>query len=161
MEREIQRMVLMGVSGCGKSTIGRALSNRTGVRYLDGDDLHPAANIAKMERGEPLSDDDRWPWLRLVGAALGDAPVIVGCSALRRAYRDLLRAEAGPILFVHLTGTPEVIARRMSGRTGHFMPGALLASQFAALEPPSSDEDAITVNIDQPVQDIVRLIATR
>lgn len=161
MEREITRMVLMGVSGCGKSTVGRALSERTGVPYLDGDDLHPPENIAKMERGEPLDDADRDPWLRLVGRALRDVPVIVGCSALKRRYRDILRDQAGRVLFVHLSGSPELIAGRMGARTGHFMPPALLASQFAALEPPQPDEEAITVDIDQPLQSIVEAIATR
>ncbi|MDH2325671.1 gluconokinase [Cereibacter sp. SYSU M97828] len=160
MQRAITRMVLMGVSGSGKTTVGRALSDRTGVPYLDGDDLHPPANIAKMAAGEPLTDADRAPWLEKVADALGDAPVIVGCSALKRRYRDVLR-RAGPVLFVHLSGRPEVLAARMAGRTGHFMPGALLQSQLAALEPPGTDEDAITVDIDQPLQAIVDAIATR
>lgn len=160
MQRAMTRMVLMGVSGSGKTTIGRALSARTGVPYLDGDDLHPPANIAKMAAGQPLTDADRAPWLEKVAEALGAVPVIVGCSALKRRYRDRLR-QAGPILFVHLTGAPEVLAARMAGRTGHFMPGALLRSQLDALEPPGPDEDAITVDIDQPLQAIVESIATR
>ena len=147
------RVVLMGVAGCGKSTVGAALSVRLGVPYRDGDDLHSAANIAKMRRGEPLTDADRAPWLRAVGAALHDgAPLIIGCSALKRQYRDLIRAEAGgPVTFVHLAGSRAVIAARMAARTGHFMPPALLDSQFAALEPPGADENAVTVSIDQPV----------
>lgn len=160
MQRAITRMVLMGVSGSGKTTVGRALSDRTGVRYLDGDDLHPPANIAKMAAGEPLTDADREPWLERVAEALRDAPVIVGCSALKRRYRDALR-QAEPILFVHLSGAPEVLAARMAGRTGHFMPGTLLRSQLDALEPPEPDEDAITVDIDQPLQAVVEAIATR
>lgn len=151
-----QRIVVMGVAGCGKSTVGAALGTRLGLPFIDGDALHPPQNIAKMTRGEPLTDEDRQPWLRAVGAALRDAPAIVGCSALKRAYRDLIRAEAGaPVVFVHLAGTQEVIAARMRARKNHFMPPALLASQFATLEPPGPDEAAITVDLDRPVEDVV------
>jgi len=156
---EKTRMVLMGVSGCGKTTIGVALSDTTGIRYLDGDVLHTEQAIGKMAEGIPLTDVDRWPWLDRVGAALEDAPIIVGCSALKRIYRDRLRdAARGPVLFVHLTGKPEVIAARMQGRTGHFMPEALLASQLADLQPPGPDELSVTVDIDQPVSAIVAQI---
>jgi gluconokinase len=155
------RVVLMGVSGCGKSTVGAALSARLRIPYRDGDDLHSAANVAKMARGEPLTDADRAPWLRAVGAALRDgAPLIIGCSALKRTYRDLIRAEAGgPVTFVHLAGAREMIAARMAARTGHFMPPALLDSQFAALEPPGADEGAVTVEIDQPLAALVERVA--
>lgn len=153
---EKMRMVLMGVSGCGKTTVGLALAVATGIRYLDGDDFHTKQAIAKMAEGIPLTDADRWPWLDRVGAALADeAPVIIGCSALKRVYRDRLRAAAGPVLFVHLTAAPGVIAARMEGRTGHFMPETLLASQLADLQPPDVDEWAITVDIDQPARGIV------
>ncbi|MBI1218471.1 MAG: gluconokinase [Rhodobacteraceae bacterium] len=151
----------MGVAGSGKSSVGAALSARLGIPYRDGDDLHPAANVAKMSRGEPLTDADRAPWLRQVGMALHDgAPLIIGCSALKRAYRDLIRAEAaGPVTFVHLAGSRAVIAARMAARKGHFMPPALLESQFAALEPPGADEDAVTVDIDQPLAALVAEVA--
>lgn len=157
----MERTVLMGVSGCGKTTVGVALSQATGVRYLDGDALHTEAAIAKMGRGAPLTDDDRWPWLHRVGEALTHPPLIVGCSALKRSYRDLLRAIAGEVLFVHLTGAPDVIAARMHRRSGHFMPEALLASQMADLQPPAPDERAITVDIDQPIAAMVAEIQAK
>jgi gluconokinase len=147
----IARIVIMGVSGCGKSTVGAALADALGIPYCDGDDLHPAANVEKMRAGIALTDDDRWPWLDRVAATLcGDAPVVIGCSALRRAYRDRIRAGAGgPVQFVHLTGSRAVIAARMAARKGHYMPPALLDSQFATLEPPGPAE-AISMDIDQP-----------
>jgi gluconokinase len=131
------RLVLMGVSGCGKSSVGEALSAAIDVPYIDGDSLHPTANVEKMRTGVPLTDKDRWPWLDQVAQVLAtEAPVIVGCSALQRAYRDRIRAGAGgPVGFVHLAGPREVIADRMSRRAGHYMPLSLLDSQFAALEP--------------------------
>ena len=152
-----QRIVIMGVSGCGKSSVGAVLSDALGLPYQDGDDLHPAANVAKMRAGEALTDADRWPWLDLVAQELASlAPVIAGCSALRRAYRDRIRAGAGgPVQFVHLAGSREVIAARMAARSGHFMPASLLDSQFAALEPPGPDETAITADIDQPLEQLV------
>lgn len=153
------RVVLMGVAGCGKSTVGSALSAATDIPCLDGDDLHLAANVAKMAAGTPLTDEDRWPWLDRVAAALARPPLIVGCSALRLAYRDRIRAGAGgPLRFVHLAGDRALIAARMAARTGHYMPPALLDSQFAALEPPGPDE-ALTVPIDQPLPAIVAAIA--
>lgn len=149
------KIVLMGVAGCGKSSVGVALGQALALPYRDGDDLHPAANIAKMSRGEPLTDADRWPWLRLVGQALA-VPGIVGCSALKRVYRQLIDAEAGGgVVFVHLSGSRAVIESRMRGRTGHFMPPALLDSQFATLEVPASDERAVAVDIDQPLAAVV------
>lgn len=158
-----QRIVVMGVSGCGKSSVGAALSGALGIPYRDGDDLHPAVNVAKMRAGEALTDADRWPWLDRVAQELARlAPVIVGCSALRRAYRDRIRAGAGgPVLFVHLAGSREVIAARMAARSGHFMPASLLDSQFATLEPPGPDEAAITVDIDQPMDRLVAEILRR
>ena len=143
-----RRLVIMGVSGCGKSSVGAGLAARLGLNYRDGDDLHPLENVAKMRAGMPLTDGDRWPWLDRVGEVLlADAPVIVGCSALKRAYRDRIRTAAGgPVTFVHLAGSQEVIAARMALRQGHYMPLSLLDSQFAALEPPAAEE-AITVSI--------------
>lgn len=151
-----RRVVIMGVSGCGKSSVGAGLAARLGLNYRDGDDLHPPENVAKMRAGMPLTDADRWPWLDRVGQVLlAEAPVIVGCSALKRAYRDRIRTAAGgPVTFVHLAGSQEVIAARMALRQGHYMPLSLLDSQFAALEPPAAAE-AITVSIDQPLEAIV------
>lgn len=150
----------MGVSGCGKSSVGAGLADRLAIPYRDGDDLHPAENVEKMRAGVPLTDADRWPWLdRVAGVLAAEAPVIVGCSALRLAYRDRLRAGAGgPVRFIHLTGSPDLIARRMAARTGHYMPASLLDSQFAALEPPGPDE-ALSIGIDQPLGAMVDAIA--
>ncbi|MGO4908289.1 gluconokinase [Pseudorhodobacter sp. W20_MBD10_FR17] len=150
------RYVLMGVSGCGKSSVGAALGPALGARYLDGDDLHPATNIAKMARGEALTDADRWPWLDLVGTELAAPNMILGCSALRRVYRERITKAAGaPVCFIHLAGSRALIGGRMAARAGHFMPTALLDSQFATLEPPLADELAVTVSIDQPLAGIV------
>jgi gluconokinase len=152
----------MGVSGCGKSSVGEALSRRLGIPYVDGDDLHPAENVAKMRAGVPLTDADRWPWLDRVAQVLHDrAPVIVGCSALKRAYRDRIRAGAGgPVTFVHLAGSRDLIAGRMARRRGHYMPLTLLDSQFAALEPPGPDE-AITADIARDLPDLVEAVLAR
>ena len=153
-------MILMGVAGCGKSSVGEALASRLGVTYRDGDDLQPAENVAKMRSGVALTDADRWPWLDLVAQNLAArAPVIIGCSALKRIYRDRIRASAGgPVTFVHLAGSRAVIEARMAARQGHYMPVSLLDSQFATLEPPGSDE-ALRVDIDQPLAAIVVVIA--
>ena len=157
----ILRLVIMGVAGCGKSSVGQGLGRRLGIPYRDGDDLHPAANVDKMRAGIALTDDDRWPWLDRVADVLArDAPVIIGCSALRWAYRDRLRAGGGGLVqFVHLSGTRALIATRMAARTGHYMPVSLLDSQFAALEAPGPDE-AVTIDIDQPLPDLITAIAT-
>jgi gluconokinase len=150
------RIVVMGVSGCGKTTLGMALAERLGARFVEGDQLHPPENVAKMASGIPLTDTDRWPWLDAVGAALaGDAPVVASCSALKRVYRDRLRAQAGaPFNFLHLAGDRAALALRMAERPGHYMPVSLLDSQLATLEPPSVDE-ALTLSIDMPVSVIV------
>lgn len=153
------KFVIMGVSGCGKSTVGAALAKALDGTYVDGDDLHPAANIAKMSTGTPLLDTDRWPWLDRVGEILSSRQetTIIGCSALKRAYRDRVRVNVEePVLFVHLSGTREEIARRMENRPGHFMPASLLESQFAALEPPTLDEYAVTVALEQPLVEILK-----
>ncbi|NUB45602.1 gluconokinase [Fertoebacter nigrum] len=148
----------MGVAGCGKSSVGDALALRLGIPYHDGDDLHPAENVAKMRQGVPLTDDDRWPWLDRVAQALAAPPVIIGCSALKRAYRERIRAGAGgPVRFVHLHGSRDLIAGRMAARQGHYMPLSLLDSQFAALEPPGPDE-ALRMDIDQPLDALVARI---
>ena len=153
------RVVIMGVAGCGKSAVGAAVAAHLGIPYRDGDDLHPPANVDKMRAGVPLTDDDRWPWLDRVAGVLRDAaPVIVGCSALRRAYRDRIRDGAGgQVRFVHLAGSRALIAGRMAQRTGHYMPLSLLDSQFAALEPPGPDE-GLTVDIDRPLDVLVTAV---
>ena len=154
----------MGVAGCGKTTVGERLAEATGFRFIDGDRLHPQANIDKMSAGIPLTDDDRRPWLETVGDTLAraDGPMIVGCSALKRSYRDIIRARAGgPVTFVHLAGSRQLIGERMTARTGHFMPPALLDSQFAALEPPAADEEAVTVDIARPLDDTIASLASR
>jgi gluconokinase len=155
------RLVLMGVSGCGKSSVGEALSGLLGVPYVDGDGLHPTGNVAKMAAGVALEDADRWPWLdRVAGVLRDEAPVIVGCSALKRRYRDRIRAGAGgAVRFAHLTGSRDLIWSRMAARTGHYMPISLLDSQFAALEPPEGEADAFAVSIDQSTAGIAAEIA--
>ncbi|TPN89411.1 gluconokinase [Mesorhizobium sp. CU2] len=158
------RMVVMGVTGSGKTTVGEALAEAIGAIFVDGDRLHPEANIAKMSAGIPLDDDDRWPWLAKVGETLRQqpAPVIVGCSALKRAYRDFIAERAGaPVLFIYLAGSRELISSRMHERTGHFMPTSLLDSQFATLEAPAKDENAIAVPIDAPLDRIVADITAK
>jgi len=159
-----RRIVLMGVAGSGKSAVGAVLAARLSAIYLDGDDLHPPENIAKMSRGEPLTEDDRKPWLTIVGHRLAEphGTLIVGCSALKRRYRDHIRTQArAPVIFVHLAGRQELIAARMGARAGHFMPMSLIGSQFAALEPPEADENAITVDIDNTIEAVVAAIAAR
>lgn len=152
------RVVVMGVSGCGKTTIGDLVARELGVPFLDGDSLHPVENVAKMAAGTPLTDDDRWPWLATVGAALaqaGDGGLVLACSALRRVYRDAIREQAPDTVFLHLHGTKEVLKARTEGRTGHFMPPALLDSQLATLEPLEADEAGFVVDIAAPVDDVV------
>jgi len=150
-------IVVMGVAGSGKSTVGVALAGRLGVPFVDADALHPAANIAKMTAGEPLDDADRYPWLDKVGAWLAAhrGGGVAGCSALRRAYRDRLRAQCPSLEFLHLSGAPAVIAGRVAARTGHFMPAALLRSQFEALEPLGADEPGVTVDVEMDVETII------
>jgi gluconokinase len=152
-------VVVMGVSGCGKSTVGSALAHRLGVPFADGDDLHPAANIAKMASGVPLDDDDRYPWLEAIGEWLEEHEAhggVISCSALRRKYRDQLRRHAPRVGFLHLHGSFEVIAARQAARPGHFMPASLLRSQFATLEPLAPDEDGLVIDVAQPVDVIVQ-----
>ncbi len=154
----MERFVVMGVSGCGKSSIGAAFAAQIGARFVDGDDLHPDSNIAKMAAGKPLDDADRAPWLAEVGRIFANnaLPLVVGCSALKRSYRDIIRDHAGgPVAFLHLQGSKALIADRMVARQDHFMPPALLDSQFATLELPDPDEHAVNVNIDQTPDAIV------
>lgn len=147
----------MGVSGSGKSTVGAALAQRLGVPFVDADTLHPPANIAKMAAGEPLDDDDRYPWLEKVGEWLADHRdgAVASCSALKRKYRDQLRAHCPGVEFVHLSGSADLIGGRLAARTGHFMPAALLRSQLSTLEPLGPDEAGITVDAGRDVEAIV------
>lgn len=153
-------IVVMGVSGTGKTTVGRALADELGLPFVEGDDLHPAANHAKMSAGIPLTDDDRAPWLDAVAAALHE-PVVVACSALKRRYRDRLREDAPDLRIVHLHGEPTLLAARMEGREGHFMPTSLLRSQLDTLEAPAADEDAIGADVALRPDEIVELVAGR
>jgi gluconokinase len=150
-------VVVMGVAGTGKTTIGPLLAARLGVPYAEGDDFHPRANIAKMSAGVPLEDTDRWPWLDAVGSwAHGRAGLggVVACSALKRSYRDRLRAAAPGIVFVHLAGDRALIEDRMAHRQGHFMPTALLDSQFATLQPLQPDEAGVVVDVSGTPEEI-------
>lgn len=148
----------MGVSGSGKSSVGSALAELEGAIYIDGDTLHPPANLQKMSAGIPLGDDDRGPWLIKVAETLCAAtgPTLIGCSALKRRYRDLIRnGTGGDLLFIHLTAPREVIAGYMLARRGHFMPSSLLDSQYAALEPLERDELGFAVDVAQPLGAVV------
>ena len=156
-------LIVMGVAGSGKSTIGETLAGRIGWRFEDGDRFHPASNVAKMSAGVPLTDDDRWPWLQAIAdeidrlCAAGERAV-VACSALRRVYRDVLIHGRNDVRLVYLDGSQQLIADRLNRRKGHFMPPDLLASQFKTLEPPERDERPITVPIDASVEAIVDAI---
>jgi beta-N-acetylhexosaminidase len=148
----------MGVSGCGKTTIGDLIARELGVPFLDGDSLHPVGNVAKMAAGTPLTDEDRWPWLATVAGSLttaADGGLVVACSALKRRYRDAIRALAPGTVFLHLHGDKEVLGSRLDGRSGHFMPAALLDSQLATLEPLDADEAGTVADIAAPVRQVV------
>ena len=163
------RVVVMGVSGCGKSTLGRLLAARLSVPFVEGDDLHSIANVAKMAAGQPLTDEDRAGWLqalshRLHQAMTHDQGLVVACSALKKSYRDLLRQGAADVLFVHVQGSPEVLAQRMQQRTSHYMPPTLLQSQLAILEPPQAGEAALTLDMlmppEQQCQQVMQYLQT-
>lgn len=148
-------IVVMGVSGCGKSTVGRAIAATLGLRFVEGDELHPPRNVALMAAGTPLTDDDRHDWLQAIAGVLRAAAtsgqgVVVSCSALKRRYRDQLRAGAPALRLVHLHGSPELLAQRLAARTGHYMPASLLASQLQTLEAPQPDEAALQLDIAAP-----------
>jgi gluconokinase len=159
-------LVVMGVSGVGKSTLAKALAERLGWVFEEGDELHPAANIAKMKAGHPLDDADRWPWLDAIGAwidarlAEGQSGVIT-CSALKRAYRDRLDASRPQVTFVFMKLDQQAVAQRVAERRGHFMPPSLLASQFADLQPPAPDEPVIVLDSAQPIPAQIDAVVAR
>lgn len=149
---DMHKLVVMGVSGCGKSTVGAALAGVLGAIFVDGDALHPPSNIAKMASGTPLDDDDRAPWLKLVGAELAkDGGRVIACSSLKRAYRDIIHSQEPAVFFVHLHGASAVLESRMQTRPGHFMPPALLQSQLATLEPLGQGEAGMMIDITLPL----------
>ena len=154
-------VVVMGVSGSGKTTIGAGIAAALGLHFIDGDSLHSPLSVAKMQAGTPLQDDDRWPWLDRIGAGLADASrwprgVVVACSALRRSYRDRIRAAAPGVRFVFLAGSQALIHARMAGRSGHYMPSTLLTSQLQTLEVPGADEtDVLRLDVERTPEEIV------
>jgi gluconokinase len=153
-------LVVMGVSGSGKSTIADKLAERLNWSYEDGDEFHPASNVAKMNSGQPLTDEDRWPWLQGIADEIdrvckAGEHAVIACSALKRVYRDVLVRGRHDVRIIFLRGTQELIASRLNLRKGHFMPPDLLASQFKTLEPPGTDENPVTVSIDASVDAIV------
>jgi gluconokinase len=165
-QSQISAIAVMGVSGSGKSTVSEALADALGFSCKDGDSYHPQANVDKMSAGIPLTDDDRWPWLRAIAddidrKAEAGRHIVISCSALKRAYRDVLVHGRGDVLIVYLKGSRSLIAKRLAQRRDHFMPASLLDSQIAALEEPGPDEPAITVDIDAPVNDVVNDIVRR
>lgn len=158
-----QAVIVMGVSGTGKSTIATGLAHHFDGVFIEGDSLHQDDNIAAMKRGEPLTDEMRAPWLKRVGQAMADAlatqapkPVFATCSALKRSYRDLIRSQLPEVQFLHLHGDQDMIAARMSGRTEHFMPVSLLTSQFATLEPLESDEAHVVVDVTGTPDEVLK-----
>jgi gluconokinase len=156
-------IVVMGVAGCGKSTVAQGLAERLDWSMVEGDDLHSAENKAKMSAGMPLTDDDRMPWLSAIRDLIDRTPthLVVTCSALRRSYRDVLRGARARVRFLHLTGTPAVLGSRIGARTGHFMPPSMLISQLETLEPLGPDEDGVVVDIDASAEEIVDQALTR
>jgi gluconokinase len=153
-------LVVMGVSGSGKSTIADKLAERLSWKYEDGDKFHPLSNVAKMSAGQPLTDEDRWPWLQAIADEIDRVckareRAVIACSALKRVYRDILVHGRNDVRIIFLEGTQELIAARLNLRKGHFMPPGLLASQFKTLEPPGTDENPVTVSIDASVDAIV------
>jgi len=161
---DVPRWVVMGVAGCGKSSVGAALAERLGVRFIEGDRYHSPENVAKMSAGVPLTDGDRLHWLASLQGEIRDSVqrgegIVVACSALKRRYRDLLREGAPGLCFAHLDGTRDLIAARMNARVGHYMPLSLLDSQFAALEALQADEPGIVLDIGHDVPRLVDRIA--
>jgi gluconokinase len=163
-DRPTPAIVLMGVCGSGKTVVGERLAERLGYRFRDGDEFHPRSNVEKMSSGTPLTDADRWPWLDAIGDALGKAAtasggIIIGCSALKKVYRQRIGDAAGrPVVFVFLDGTRETLRQRLALRKGHFMPPSLLDSQLAILERPDTRELALTVSVETSIEDVVEAI---
>lgn len=169
MQQTPSRLVVMGVSGCGKSTLGRLLAARLGVRFVEGDELHSPANVAKMAAGQALTDNDRAEWLHALSAILAESRdqhqgVVVACSALKKAYRNILRQGAADALFVHLQGSESVLMQRMQQRPTHYMPPSLLQSQLAILESPEADEASLTLDVmtlpEQQCQQVISHLKT-
>jgi gluconokinase len=155
-------IIVMGVSGCGKSSVGEAIAQALAVEFTEGDGLHPASNVEKMSKGIPLTDEDRMPWLDVIGETMKAAHdrhegIVVSCSALKRSYRDRLRAAVnGDLFFVYLHGSKELLTRRMGERKGHFMPLSLLENQLATLESPTGEPGVVTVDIDMTIDEIAK-----
>lgn len=161
-----RHVVVMGVSGSGKTTVARGIAELTGLLFAEADDFHSRANVEKMTRGMPLDDADRWPWLCdladwMVQRAAEGRSTVIACSALRRAYRDVLAGSPPSVDFVHLDGSPQVIRARLSSRAGHFMPAALLDSQLATLEPLQRDERGVALDVSLPPEELVAMAVTR
>jgi gluconokinase len=164
MESKVTAIVVMGVSGCGKTTVASRLAERLGWNFAEADTFHLAASIEKMRAGVPLDDDDRWPWLDAIAAWIDVARgsgqrCVVACSALKRAYRERLKGGHDDVRFVYLRGAYDTVAARMVGRTGHYMPASLLQSQYDALQEPAPDEKAMVVSIEEPPAVLVERIA--
>lgn len=160
------RVCVMGVSGAGKTVVGTLLAHALAVPFLEGDALHPPENVRRMAQGIALTDDDRGGWLRAIAERIAAARqassgLIVACSALKRAYRDVLRGGDAELRFVHLTGDAGLIRQRMGQRVGHYMPASLLESQLATLEPPTPDEDAWTLDVAGSAESLVQQIVIR
>jgi gluconokinase len=159
-------VIVMGVSGTGKSSVAEALARQLGSRFVEGDALHPESNVRKMAAGTPLTDEDRWPWLDFIVEALREeaargGSLVVTCSALKRSYREVLAANGARTVFVHLAGSRELIASRLGGREGHFFPQALLDSQFDTLEPLDPEEDGFAVDVAAPLEQEVEEVLER
>lgn len=158
---EPRLLVVMGVSGSGKTAVAVQVAEQLGWQFADADDFHPSVNVDKMAAGEPLTDDDRWPWLYELSGWLSEqsragSSAVIACSSLRRAYRDVLRQADGRLFFVHLAGEASVIRRRLEQRSGHYMPPELLQSQFDVLEPLENDESGMTLDIDVGIDGLTR-----
>lgn len=156
-------VVVMGVSGCGKSSVGQALAKALQLPFLEGDDFHPPENVARMAAGTPLTDADREGWLRTLADRIGEADrqgqgLVLSCSALKRSYRDLLRQGTAHLRFVYLHGDAEVLRQRMAARTRHYMPASLLDSQLATLEPPAPDENSLAFDVIQPMEEVISAV---
>ena len=161
-----RHVVVMGVSGAGKTTVARGISELTGLRFAEADDFHPAANVARMRAGVPLDDADRWPWLRALAGWMAErhaegVSTVLTCSALKRAYRDVLRQGPAEVEFLHLDGAAELIRDRLDRRVGHYMPASLLDSQRAILEHLGPDESGVVLGVAAPPDELVRTAVAR